>query len=235
MSPFADVPAIVGHRGAPRAAPENSLVACHAAVAQGAAWVEVDARLTADGVVVLRHDARLEDGSALVDQRAQDLSGLARLADLLEALPAGIGVDVELKALPGEPDHDPERRLVDGVVDVVQAAAPRPLLLTSFDLEAIRLARQRLPTVPTGFLYGGGLAAEPAAVIAAEAGASVVCPPVSVPLDAQAVKEVHHQGLALLVWTVNDPCKATALAEAGVDALCTDVPGELAAALGLRR
>ncbi len=237
MSPFASPPVIVGHRGAPRTAPENTVASYRAAVSQGAAWIEVDARRSHDDVVVLCHDARLSDGRAVVDLDADELAvgGVPRLDEVLEGLPAGIGVDVELKNLPGEPDHDPALPLVALAAEVVRASAPRPLLLSSFDGQALSRARDLLPTVPTGFLYGGGLGAEPAASLAQELGAGVLCPPVSVPLDAEAVAAVHGLDLALLVWTVNDATTAVALAAAGVDALCTDVPGELAAALGPAR
>src|SRR6188472_1053934 len=50
-------PLVVAHRGARLTHPENTLVAFDAAVVGGADAVELDVRLTADGVAVVAHDA----------------------------------------------------------------------------------------------------------------------------------------------------------------------------------
>ena len=57
----------MAHRGASAAAPENTVEAFRLARELGADWVELDARLSADGVVVVHHDAHLADGRMLVD------------------------------------------------------------------------------------------------------------------------------------------------------------------------
>src|SRR5262245_49141024 len=64
-------PAVVAHRGSSATHPENTLDAFRAAVLAGADYVELDARLTADGVPVVLHDAdvsRTTDGSGLVHE-----------------------------------------------------------------------------------------------------------------------------------------------------------------------
>lgn len=62
---------VAAHRGQWREAPENSLAAIDAAVNDGAEIVEIDVRLTRDGVPVLMHDAtvdRTTDGKGRVDE-----------------------------------------------------------------------------------------------------------------------------------------------------------------------
>ncbi|HEY3149179.1 MAG TPA: glycerophosphodiester phosphodiesterase family protein, partial [Dongiaceae bacterium] len=54
------IPRIIGHRGAAAAAPENTLESLREAKRQGATWVEVDAKLTADNHVILLHDDLLD-------------------------------------------------------------------------------------------------------------------------------------------------------------------------------
>src|SRR5688572_32918354 len=54
------IPRIIGHRGAAKAAPENTLESLREAKRQGAAWVEVDAKLTADNAIILLHDDLLD-------------------------------------------------------------------------------------------------------------------------------------------------------------------------------
>ncbi|TMK20451.1 MAG: glycerophosphodiester phosphodiesterase, partial [Actinobacteria bacterium] len=48
---------VIGHRGAAALGPENTIAAVEAGLAAGADGVEIDVRRTADGVVVLMHDA----------------------------------------------------------------------------------------------------------------------------------------------------------------------------------
>jgi glycerophosphoryl diester phosphodiesterase len=55
-----DARLVIAHRGSSAAAPENTLPAFEAAVAQGADAVELDVRLTADGAPVVIHDATLD-------------------------------------------------------------------------------------------------------------------------------------------------------------------------------
>jgi len=54
------LPAVVGHRGAAAAAPENTLESLRLAAEQGAAMVEFDVKLTADGTLILMHDDELD-------------------------------------------------------------------------------------------------------------------------------------------------------------------------------
>ena len=56
---------MIAHRGASAAAPENTVEAFRLAGELGADWVELDARLGGDGVVVVHHDACLTDGRVI--------------------------------------------------------------------------------------------------------------------------------------------------------------------------
>ena len=83
MLTFLPQPIIFAHRGASAYAPENTLAAFEQALIQGADGIELDAKLSADGHVVVIHDATL-DRTTGVHGRVKDLS----LADL-QALNAG--------------------------------------------------------------------------------------------------------------------------------------------------
>jgi glycerophosphoryl diester phosphodiesterase len=225
----------MGHRGAPLRAPENTPESFTLAAAEGATWVELDARLSADGVVVVHHDAHTADGVAVVDRSAEDLraAGVHVLADVLDLLPPGLGVDVECKNLPGEPDYDEdEERLPRAVAGVLlPRAGSRPLMTSSLNPLTVEALSTALPDVVAGLLYFGAIAMEDVLEIAREMGARAVCPHVDLPLGADDVAAAHAAGCAVLVWTVNLPDRARELAAAGVDALCTDDPAGLAAAL----
>ena len=76
-------PKVIGHRGAAENAPENTLESFRAAAAEGARWVEFDAKLTADNAVIILHDDDLD--------RTTNGKGPAKLNTLaeLKALDAG--------------------------------------------------------------------------------------------------------------------------------------------------
>src|SRR4051812_26195793 len=66
---FTFIPPLIAHRGASSEAPENTLAALKLARGRGANWVEVDVKLTQDGVPILMHDDTLErttDGTGKV-------------------------------------------------------------------------------------------------------------------------------------------------------------------------
>ena len=120
--PSADLPKVVGHRGAAGHAPENTLASLRAAHELGIEWVEFDVMLTAEGTPVLFHDETLDrttDGTGrLADRRWEDLRGLdagswfgsafkgQRVPSLHEALAllgrTGMGANVELKPSEGQ-------------------------------------------------------------------------------------------------------------------------------------
>ena len=64
----ADDVEIIGHRGAPRSAPENTISAFEAAAVQGADALEVDLCVTRDDVVILWHDCDPDDAIAVARQ-----------------------------------------------------------------------------------------------------------------------------------------------------------------------
>ncbi|MRR52715.1 MAG: glycerophosphoryl diester phosphodiesterase, partial [Rhodocyclaceae bacterium] len=64
-------PLLLAHRGASAYAPENTLAAFQLALQQGAHGVELDAKLSADGAIVVMHDAsvdRTTNGSGKVKE-----------------------------------------------------------------------------------------------------------------------------------------------------------------------
>ena len=106
----------VAHRGGAARWAENSLTAFRGAIASGAALVELDVHLTADGAVAVIHDATLDRTTSATGPVARcTVAGLRRarlrrpdgaltddsvptLADVLAvAAPAGIGLLIEIK------------------------------------------------------------------------------------------------------------------------------------------
>ncbi len=91
---------VIGHRGAPRLARENTVESFAAAIAAGARGIELDVRRTADDALVVHHDPVLDDGRAIVECAGADLPPHVPTLDLALDACRGAIVDVEIKNLP---------------------------------------------------------------------------------------------------------------------------------------
>lgn len=230
---------ILGHRGSCRPGPENTLEAIAEALAAGADGVEVDARRTRDEHLVLSHDA-VRDGVALIDRPYDPALGAPLLAAALDA-GRGRRVVIEIKNVPGEPDHDaPHERTADLVAALLRERAggadvgADDVVVSSFDWFAIERLRDDLAgAVPTAFLITRGVAIGAAVSYAHEAGHAELHVPVATVLadPTGAVARCHDAGLGLVAWTVETLAEAEALAEAGVDGVICDDPAAVVAAL----
>lgn len=225
---------LIGHRGTAEAAPENTLLAFQRAVAAGVDAIELDVRLSRDGVPVVIHDStvdRTTDGHGRVaDLTAAELGALnaaARVGD--PAVTAGIPtldevldwargktrVVVEVKGT-----QDPA--LVERTAEAVRRfSLIDDAMLISFDHVALRAARSCCPELRLGALYVGR-PADPVA-LAAACGADALCPAWT-SVAPEDVVAAQRAGLAVCVWTVNDPAEIAAALRAGVDAITSDVP-----------
>ena len=225
---------VLGHRGGRRGPGENTLEAFSAALSAGADGVELDVRLTADGVPVVHHDAAVEGVGPLHELRRHQLpSWLPTLADALDTCAEAL-VDVEIKNSPGEQSHDPAERLAATVADMVHGAltssrGPRAVMVSSFSPASLRMALATRPTTNVGLLVHPAFDAGSALDEAQSMGAGCVLPYFAA-VDAELVDTVHAAGLAVAVWTVNETADLLRMQSAGVDFVVTDdVAGALAA------
>ena len=222
---------VIGHRGAPRVARENTVDSFAAAVAMGAGGVELDVRRTADGILVVHHDAVLGDGRTIVECRGHELpSYVPTLAVALDACRGAI-VDVEIKNLPGEPDFDPTDAIADAVMELL-GSRPEPSqswLVSSFHRETIDRCRSNDLPIATGWLTFAPVTADDVswAVGAGHAAIHPWDPSVDQPM----IERCHAAGLAVNTWTCNDVGRAVQLASWDIDGICTDIPDEFVGAL----
>lgn len=222
---------VIAHRGASGLEPENTVAAFRGAVALGVDGVELDVRRSADGKLVVHHDARLADGRAIVTVPRDGLPPTVPTLD--EALDACVGVivNVEIKNDPTEPDFDPDEQVAERVAAVL-AARPEPAtawLVSSFRLATIDRVRAVGPALATAFLTIHSTPDELAAAVAGRHGA--VHPWVAT-LTAGYVAQARRLGLRVNTWTCNDPHRAREVASWGVDGIVTDVPDVMRALLG---
>ncbi|MBP2232279.1 glycerophosphoryl diester phosphodiesterase [Azospirillum agricola] len=239
------LPRLIGHRGAKESAPENTLASLREAASQGARWVEVDVMLTRDLRPVLIHDDTLDrtttgrgpvplldldqlrqlDAGSWFDPRFADerVPTLEAAVGLIREL--GLGLNLEIKPYPGQ-----DVATARAALEVLRPLWPadRPLLLSSFEVPCLEVARDLWPEIPRGYLIWE----EPAdwAAIADRVGAASL----NVNQEwqtAESVAAYRATGRPVLAYTVNDAERARTLFGWGVTAVFTDAPGRLAAEL----
>ena len=232
---------VIGHRGAPRVARENTVAAFRAAADLGADGVELDVRRTADGRLALHHDAHLPGGRALVEVPWADLpAGMADLTAALDACRDMRLVNVEIKNWPDDVDFDPSLGHVDRVVATL-AARPADerarYVVSCFHLPSVDRVRELAPDLVTAWLVLGPAGhegdADPVGALLAEVvdhGHQAVHPH-HVFVTPELVERAHAEEVAVNTWTVDDPDRIRWLADIGVDAIVTNVPDIAVAAL----
>jgi glycerophosphoryl diester phosphodiesterase len=242
---------VVAHRGASTKAPENTIDAYRLAIEEGADAIELDVHLTADGQLAVIHDETLErttDGSGAVaaltmeqlrgfDAGATFAGGdgsfpyrgrglrVPTLPDVIEWLPAEVGLVIEIKA----------RAAVDEVVRLL-----RPMddlrgraSVISFDEQAIQRCRELDPELTTGLLLVPFDSLERGLVWVTEHGHAAIHPwDGDLGLDpTPLIREATAYGCQVGCYVVNEPERMLQLAAAGLWGFVTDVPGSAREAL----
>jgi glycerophosphoryl diester phosphodiesterase len=239
---------IVAHRGASRYAPENTFAAYELAIEQKAEAIELDVHLTADGQLAVIHDETLDrttSGSGAVAAmtmgqiRAFDAGarfgsgefagrGLAvpTLPEVLDWLPEGIGLAVEIKARAATP------------ATVTALAASRvgragQAIAISFDERAIDEAHDLDASVPTGLLLVPTDSFERGLTYAVEHGHRAVFPwEGDLGIDPSLkLEQARALGRDVGCYVVNDPERMQHLAALRLWAFVTDAPDLAVAAL----
>jgi glycerophosphoryl diester phosphodiesterase len=238
-------PSVVGHRGSGAGQAdgyqENSLEAFLAAAVSGVPWVELDARRSSDGELMVWHDPATPDGDLIRTHTAAELSaaGILRLDEVLSVLPANVSVNVDVKTViedATDPEHERTHVLIARALRRYRGT--RRFLISSFDPSLPTYLKERkVPgeDVALGLITEVRFSAGPAVSAAANLGMDAVCLHVdSLREEPERVLEfAHRSGLEVMAWSP-DPALAVALAEAGVDAVCVDdIPGTQAALAGL--
>jgi glycerophosphoryl diester phosphodiesterase len=248
---FGGGPAVIGHRGlgcgVVAGHRENTLGSFTAAARLGMRWVEADVRRTGDDTLVVAHDAAYPDGACFTDLSAAeaDQRGTLRLSTLLDTLPAGVGVNMDLKSSL-EDCLRPPSRTTAGLLGPVASAETtrRPVMVSSFDPAALGRLRDEAPQVPLGWLTWHGFPLEMAVAGCAHMDVDVLAlhvgslggDPRSGTVDAsvvaRAVSLVHGSGRQLLVWCP-EARSTRMLVDAGADAVVVDQVPRALGALGL--
>lgn len=233
---------IIGHRGAPRRARENTIDSFDWAESLGVDAVEFDVRQTRDGEAVVFHDEDVSLGTQRVAVRGfttREIQRLVlpsdygdytipRLQDVFHRYGRSLRYVVEVKASPGF-DRGVMARRIAGLA--AEYGVTGRVLVASFDAEFVKRTREIEPKLATSYIFSHPVALpEPGRLT-----------PLFPPVDAIApakdlatpslIAQAAAAGLSVHPWTVNDPEEIRRFLAAGVASITTDDP-ELA--LGLR-
>jgi len=223
-------PLIFGHRGASAHVRANTVEAYALAVAAGADGVELDVRRSRDGALIIHHDDRVApDQPPLVDLDLRQIKAttpwVPTLDDAWNAIGPSALLNIEIKNDPREADHDSSHSVAKAVVDWIEShETDARIVVSSFNWGALDVVRRLAPEVPTGMLASGAL--DPYSVIRRARSAGHISVNLSLSQTLPDVERIVDAAgdLAVLVWTVNDPDDALALAGAGVGGIFTDDP-----------
>ena len=225
-------PVIFAHRGASAHAPENTLAAFELAYQQGADAIELDVKLSAEGIPVVIHDSTVD----------RTTNGSGRVADLelatLQKLDAGDGqriptLDEVFTSLGGQllinveltNYKSPNDQLLSKVVELVKKhALSESILFSSFLSKNLKRAANLLPDTPRGLLALPGLLGCWARTFGFRMDDYQALHPVYKNTTPQLIERIHQMGRRVHVWTVNTADEMRQLARWNVDGIFTDDP-----------
>ena len=231
-------PYVLGHRGACAHAPENTLSAFRLAMESGADGVELDARLTVDGAVMVLHDAT-------VDRVTQGRGRLVKMTQAeVERLPMR---GVENTQFAGEripslqkvfetfgkaPVYDLEIKNFDAPLNGLEGKVLElverfdlegRVIITSFNPAAVLFFRQKLPQAPVGLLLlGGNWGTIEEALISRWVSPGLVGLSIG---DFSEDLSTRLSGRKILVWGMKTPGEVRDAVKRGAVVLVSDDPG----------
>ncbi|RLV48726.1 hypothetical protein D9V37_13435 [Nocardioides mangrovicus] len=236
------VPVVMAHRGGGAEAPENTMAAFTHAIAVGAPTVETDVHETSDGHLILMHDstlARTTNAEAYgiantpvwqlrwdqiqqvqVDVGPGASQPVPQLSDLLALLQQNPGTRLLVEAKdPGSGQPDLYQKMLDAMNAAgIDSSRSGRAAIESFDVDGLKSfaiahpglnvspIMQKRMTAPRYYTWAGSITLESRYATASQ------------------IALLHAGGLAVNVWTLDTAAQLAAAADAGADAVITDLP-----------
>ncbi|MFH1632876.1 MAG: glycerophosphodiester phosphodiesterase family protein [Chloroflexota bacterium] len=232
-------PAIFAHRGASAYAPENTLAAFDLAIRQNADAIELDAKLSADGHVVIIHDQtvdRTTDGTGRVSDlqlaALQELDAgctydeafrherIPTLGEVFDAVGRKILINVELTNYLSPKDALPEK-----VAELVrQHDVIQHVMFSSFNPLALRRIHRQLPDVSLGLLAFRGAGGAWARSRLGRWVPYQALHPAAIDTCPRLIQQQQARGFRVHTYTVNNPEDMRRFFEWGIDGIFTSDP-----------
>lgn len=228
----------IAHRGNSWDAPENTMAAVERAIQDGADYIELDVRHTADGELVIIHDrdllriagehrpiwdvhyteiAELDIGSWFAPEFSDQR--LPTLAQIVELMRGRAGLYLEIKGASQMPNLVPKV-----IAELQRLEFINSTILASLAPNDLWQAQQIEPGLRTSLLVHTSIGRlEEQDVDALALRAALVSP--------SSVSRIRRHDHALHVWTLNDTASMQRMLDLGVDGIITDRPDMLAQVL----
>jgi glycerophosphoryl diester phosphodiesterase len=182
----------------------------------GAQGIEIDVHATADGILVVHHDAEISDGRALASLSRREAAAveigpgirIPLLDDVLDAVRGRAFLFIETK--------------VEGLEFPLMQAVRRSAAesaIHSFHHSTIRNLKLTMPAIRAGILTSGD--AVGALRAAADTRADDIWHQAS-DIEASLPSDAHRLGKQVIAWTVNSKSECRRLESLDVDGICTD-------------
>lgn len=214
---------IIGHRGARKLAPENTLASIKKALDYAVDEIEIDVRVTKDNHVVLSHDPVIRINGQNFATSAHTLeelrihkADLTTLADAIRTIDRKVPLMIEVK--PKEP--------IEPIVNVIERFLsggwqPPDFILGSFSQRTLEQLHDALPQIETVVIekFSGLYAMHRARKVSSK----------KISLHHNflwfiAIANMRHKKYELYAYTINDPRKAKRWAKLGLSGAITDDP-----------
>jgi glycerophosphoryl diester phosphodiesterase len=239
VSVFAEGLKIVAHRGASKAAPENTIPAFKLAWKQGADVIEGDFLLTKDGHIVCIHDRntkrlakknKVVRTSTLAELRQLDVgvrhgeafkdTVIPTIAEVFSTIPEGKSIFIEIKCGP---------EIIPALLESIKKSGLKKeqIVVICFNKRVIQKFKEKAPEYKASWLYSFKKDSSTEVIlktlkeIKADAFSS------SKNINEASVREIIKHGYECHIWTINDLKTAKRFKEWGVTSITTDIPGEL--------
>lgn len=215
-------PEVIGHRGEPSVAPEETMQSFRAAADHGARVLEGDIQFTKDGRTILLHDRsvdRTTDGSGAVKDltfaqlRVLDAGGGAQIPSLTELI--RFGKERNLRLVLELQSAGITRVQVQTVLVDINGMQQRTTV-ESFSAKALAIVQRLEPSMQTALITTKAVSG----AIARASGTSLL-PNIKVATKAK-VQEWHSAGVRVYPWTLDDAVAWSKARRAGVDGVITN-------------
>ncbi len=215
---------IIGHRGARGLAPENTLASIQIALANNVDELEIDLRVTKDGIVILHHDTYLENASAkkflislhTFSELKKLKSDLSTFNEVLETISHSVPVYLDIKR--SEP--------IDNIINIINNHLAKgwrtsDFLIGSKSQNTLRQVHAELPNIQKIII-------EPwsgvRAIIRARQVGTTRLSMNQRWLWSGFIRSMSRRGWKVAAYTLNNPNKANRWSRHGLFAVITDYP-----------
>lgn len=240
-------PILFAHRGDQAHAPENTLPSFSQAIQKGADGVELDAKLTSDGHVIVIHDLTVDrttngkgkvasfsleeirklDAGAWFDEKFAGAK-IPLLEEVFESVGRNKLINIELTNY-----STPRDGLTQKVCELIKKHNnQKQIIFSSFFASSLKIAAQGLPEAPRGLLARPGILGLWARSFGFMFGDYQALHPHVSSASREQMQRAHRLKRRVHVWTANTPAEVTQLRDWGADGIFTDDPATALRALG---